>query len=110
MMEGLDKEWIYRDNKRIAAYTNIDPGHYVFRVKACNNDGVWNNEGIAIEITIKPPFYRTWWFYRFECSGNYIVDFRVHPHSDQYTGKAKCGPGRKSKSTNVGNCRIRTLS
>ncbi|MFN8145729.1 MAG: two-component regulator propeller domain-containing protein [Bacteroidia bacterium] len=62
MMEGLDKEWIYRDNKRIAAYTNIDPGHYVFRVKACNNDGVWNNEGIAIEITIKPPFYRTWWF------------------------------------------------
>ena len=61
-MEGLDKDWIYRDNKRNATYTNIDPGHYTFRVKACNNDGVWNNEGIAIEITIKPPFYRTWWF------------------------------------------------
>ena len=62
MMEGLDKDWIYRDNQRIATYTNIDPGHYTFRVKACNNDGVWNNEGIAIEITIEPPFYRTWWF------------------------------------------------
>lgn len=61
-MEGLDEDWIYRGNKRYATYTNIDPGHYVFRVKACNNDGVWNDEGISIEITIRPPFYKTWWF------------------------------------------------
>jgi hypothetical protein len=37
-------------------------GDYVFRVKGSNNDGVWNEEGIAIYITVTPPFWETWWF------------------------------------------------
>lgn len=61
-MEGLNEEWIYSGNRRYATYTNIDPGRYIFRVKASNNDGIWNEEGIAIEITITPPFWKTWWF------------------------------------------------
>ena len=61
-MEGLNDDWIYSGERHFVQYTNIDPGTYTFRVKACNNDGVWNEQGIAIEITIQPPFWKTWWF------------------------------------------------
>ena len=62
-MEGLDEDWIYTDaSKRFASYTTLPPGHYVFRVKGSNNDGVWNEEGAWIDITITPPFWMTWWF------------------------------------------------
>jgi ligand-binding sensor domain-containing protein/serine phosphatase RsbU (regulator of sigma subunit) len=63
MLEGFDKEWVYTDNRNYASYTNLDPGKYVFKVKASNNDGIWNDVGTSINIFIKPPFYKTWWFY-----------------------------------------------
>ncbi len=63
MLEGLETEWSYCGTKRNRQYTNLDPGTYRFRVKACNNDGVWNEEGTFIIIRIKPPWYKTWWFY-----------------------------------------------
>lgn len=62
MMENLNDEWTYSGTRRYATYTNIDPGEYIFRVKACNNDGVWNETGIAIKITIDPPIWKTKWF------------------------------------------------
>ncbi len=62
MMENLNEDWTYSGNRRYATYTNIDPGEYTFRVKACNNDGVWNDTGIAIKITITPPIWKTKWF------------------------------------------------
>lgn len=62
MMEGFDDKWNFVGTERKATYTNLDPGEYVFRVIAANNDGVWNNEGTAIEITITPPWWKTWWF------------------------------------------------
>ncbi|MBN2072297.1 MAG: SpoIIE family protein phosphatase [Candidatus Krumholzibacteriota bacterium] len=63
MMEGLDKDWIYTDSsKRIATYTTLQPGKYIFRVKGSNNDGIWNEEGVSIKITITPPFWKTLWF------------------------------------------------
>jgi len=62
-MEGLDKDWIYTSAaQRFATYTNLDPGKYKFRVKASNNDGIWNEEGVSLKITITPPFWQTWWF------------------------------------------------
>ena len=62
-MEGLDEDWVYTDStKRFATYTTLAPGTYVFRVKGANNDGVWNEEGTSLEITITPPFWKTWWF------------------------------------------------
>lgn len=63
MLEGFDDSWNYVGNKRTATYTNLDPGDYVFRVKGSNNDNVWNEHGVQLNITITPPFYRTWWFY-----------------------------------------------
>jgi signal transduction histidine kinase len=62
MMEGLDEDWVYAGTRRHADYPNLPPGKYVFRVKGSNNDGVWNEEGTAVRITIKPPFWGTWWF------------------------------------------------
>ncbi|MBN2356315.1 hypothetical protein JXO59_09390, partial [candidate division KSB1 bacterium] len=63
IMEGLDKDWIYVDaGKRFASYTTLGAGKYVFRVKAANNDGLWNEQGTAIRIRILPPFWQTWYF------------------------------------------------
>lgn len=62
MMEGLETAWNYVGNQQNATYTNLDPGQYTFRVKASNNDGVWNEEGTAISIIITPPYWQTWWF------------------------------------------------
>jgi signal transduction histidine kinase len=62
MMEGFDNNWYYAGNERKASYTNLDPGEYIFRVKASNNDGVWNEQGIALQIVITPPFWQTGWF------------------------------------------------
>jgi ligand-binding sensor domain-containing protein/signal transduction histidine kinase/DNA-binding response OmpR family regulator len=61
-LEGLDKDWNFVGRERKANYTNIGPGGYTFRVKASNNDGVWNEQGAAITIIITPPFWKTTWF------------------------------------------------
>ncbi|MCF7971956.1 MAG: response regulator [Methylococcaceae bacterium] len=62
-LEGFNQDWIETDSRnRIATYTNLDPGDYVFRVKASNNNGVWNEQGISLPITITPPYWQTLWF------------------------------------------------
>lgn len=62
ILEGFEKEWNYVGNQRNATYTNLDAGTYTFRVKASNNDGLWNEEGTSIKIIILPPWWETWWF------------------------------------------------
>ncbi|MBA3707097.1 MAG: hypothetical protein H0W84_14705 [Bacteroidetes bacterium] len=62
MLEGIDKDWINVGNVRTANYTDIEPGEYIFRVKGSNNDGVWNEEGTSVKLTITPPWWQTWWF------------------------------------------------
>ncbi len=62
-LEGFDEEWVSADaGKRFATYTNLDPGRYVFHVRAANKDGVWSHEAARLEITIEPPLWGTWWF------------------------------------------------
>jgi signal transduction histidine kinase len=61
MMENFDKDWIQTENKE-ATYTNLNPGNYIFRVKGANNDGLWNETGTSIRITILPPWWNTLWF------------------------------------------------
>ncbi len=62
ILEGFDKEWTNAGNKREATYTNIGPGEYVFRVKASNNDGIWNEEGTSLKLVILPAWWQTIWF------------------------------------------------
>ncbi|HEY4325418.1 MAG TPA: two-component regulator propeller domain-containing protein [Mucilaginibacter sp.] len=64
-MEGFEKDWNYVGNQHTATYTNLNPGTYTFRVKAANNNGIWNETGTAIKITIVPPYWLTWWFKTF---------------------------------------------
>ena len=61
-LEGFDKEWNYVGNRNFATYTNLSPGEYIFKVKASNCDGVWNEEGTYLKIKVLPPFWMTWWF------------------------------------------------
>jgi len=61
-LEGFDKDWVLIGNKRSATFTNLDPGRYIFKVKASNNDGLWNESGTSIVINILPRWYRTTWF------------------------------------------------
>ncbi len=62
LMEGVSNNWIYTDYKyRRATYTNLSPGNYVFRVKASNDDGIWNETGKNIHVRILPPWWRTIW-------------------------------------------------
>lgn len=62
-MEGVDADWSPPSTTRYASYTNLGGGDYVLRVKASNNDGVWNEEGATLYIRIIPPFWRTKTFY-----------------------------------------------
>jgi signal transduction histidine kinase/ligand-binding sensor domain-containing protein/DNA-binding NarL/FixJ family response regulator len=75
-MEGVDKEWVHSGRRRYAAYTDLRPGKYIFRVKGSNNDGVWNEEGTFLNITILPPWYQTYWAY-----GAYILIFLLLVYS-----------------------------
>lgn len=60
MLEGFDKDWIYTDsNKRFATYTNLSPDTYTLKVKASNNDNVWDSTPSTIKITVEPPYYLT---------------------------------------------------
>jgi signal transduction histidine kinase/DNA-binding response OmpR family regulator len=61
-LDGYDKEWVDAGSRRTAYYTGLPPGEYTFRVKASNNDGVWNEKGAALTFTLLPHFYQTAWF------------------------------------------------
>jgi ligand-binding sensor domain-containing protein/HPt (histidine-containing phosphotransfer) domain-containing protein len=60
-LEGFDDRWREVGNQRTALYTNLDAGNYIFRVKASNNDGVWNEVGKSIQVNQLPPPWKTWW-------------------------------------------------
>jgi PAS domain S-box-containing protein len=61
-LEGSDPRWVEALHERTAHYTHLSPGHYRFRVVACNNDGVWSDVGATLAITMRPYFFQTWWF------------------------------------------------
>ncbi len=61
-LEGFDPDWQYIGNKRTASYTNLNPGTYTLKIKASNNEGVWNEKGTSLKIKILPPWWMTWWF------------------------------------------------
>ncbi len=60
-LEGFEDTWNFR-KLPFLEYTNLSPGNYLLRIKAANNDGVWNKDGASIRIVVNPPFWMTWWF------------------------------------------------
>jgi ligand-binding sensor domain-containing protein len=61
-LEGVDKDWIFSKTNRLASYTNLSSGEYVFKARVANNDGVWSDKELQLRIKIEPPFWATWWF------------------------------------------------
>ena len=61
-LEGFDEDWNYVDDQRSVTFTNLDAGTYTFKIKACNNDGLWNEAGASLVIQILPPLWKTLWF------------------------------------------------
>ena len=59
ILENYDRNWIDAGTQRNAAYTNLEPGEYIFRVTASNRDGIWNKKAASIKIIINPPWWRT---------------------------------------------------
>tara|TARA_R100001369_G_scaffold92891_1_gene140937 strand:- start:10450 stop:13224 length:2775 start_codon:yes stop_codon:yes gene_type:complete len=60
-LEGYEESWNYVGKKRSATYTNLDPGNYTFKLKAANNDGVWNQSPLTLSITVLSPWWKTSW-------------------------------------------------
>lgn len=61
-MEGFDNNWRPITKNRTTTYTNLNPGEYVFKVKATNDVGIWNKTPISLKIKITPPWYAQLWF------------------------------------------------
>lgn len=61
-LEGADADWVEAGTRRAVYFDRLPPGDYTFRVAAANADGVWNEAGAGLKISVKPPFYRTFWF------------------------------------------------
>ena len=61
-LENFNEEWVDIGNSRMANYTNLDPGEYVFKIRVANSDGIWSDEIAQIRVIVEPPFWRTWWF------------------------------------------------
>jgi diguanylate cyclase (GGDEF)-like protein/PAS domain S-box-containing protein len=78
-MEGFSDRWIQLGVRRDVSFTNLDPGAYVFRVKASNSDGVWNPDSVAsVRVVVTPPYWRTWWFRLLVTGGVALVTLTLH--------------------------------
>jgi diguanylate cyclase (GGDEF)-like protein len=62
-LEGFDQDWVETRGSRQATYTNLAGGNYVFRVRAANSDGRWNDEGVALAVNVAHPPWLRWWAY-----------------------------------------------
>ncbi|KEO75606.1 hypothetical protein EL17_00495 [Anditalea andensis] len=61
MLEGFDEDWVYGNNRNHVTYTSLPRGNYLFKVKASNNDGIWNEVPLEMSVVVLPPPWRTWW-------------------------------------------------
>ena len=62
MLEGIDKDWILAGKNQSAIYNQLNDGHYIFKVRCANRDGVYSNAITTLKVIIHPPFWKTWWF------------------------------------------------
>jgi signal transduction histidine kinase/ligand-binding sensor domain-containing protein/DNA-binding response OmpR family regulator len=62
-LEGWDKDWNYVNDIRTANYSKLREGNYTFKIKVTNPDGAWSSATNLLQITVLPPWYRTWWAY-----------------------------------------------
>jgi PAS domain S-box-containing protein len=62
-LEGIMDDWVELGNRSFVTFSNLKPGDYVFHVTGSNNDLLWNEEGVTLNITVKPPYWKSTWAY-----------------------------------------------
>jgi len=88
ILEGFEKEWNHTADRRYGKYTNIPGGRYVLRLFGSNNDGVWNETGAAISITVATKPWKTWWMILvYLVSGAGILGFVIRLRTENYEKK-----------------------
>jgi len=87
-LEGYDRDWQDAGTRRQAFYSSLPPRNYTFRVKACNDSGLWNEAGASLDFFVTPAYYQTNWF-RLSCVAVFIAllwalhRWRVHQLKSQ---------------------------
>jgi len=100
-LEGQDKDWRELTDRRVS-FTNLAPKHYRFRVIACNNSGVWNEEGAALEFVIPPAWYQTYWFLA-ACVAAFLAllwafyRYRLHQLAQQFNMRLEERVGERTR-------------
>ena len=84
-LENYDTKWTIPSKERQAAYTNLSPGTYTFKVKASNADGIWNEEGASIKVIIASPWWFTWWAYIIYALLALLIGLRIHKSQQERT-------------------------
>ncbi len=77
MLEGLDKDWYHAGTRRTGRYVGIPAGEYTLKIVGSNNDGKWNDAGIALTVTVIPPFWKTTWFFALCVIGTFLLFFAI---------------------------------
>jgi signal transduction histidine kinase len=77
-LEGIDSDWQEAGGRREAFYTRLAPGKYRFRVIACNNDGLWNEQGATLDFSIVPAWFQTIWFRALCIAAAMLMIWGVH--------------------------------
>ena len=76
-LENFNEQWIDNGNSNSATFTNLSSGDYIFKVKASNNDGVWNDNPAELKIKILPPPWFTWWAYLIYCGSGFGILYLI---------------------------------
>jgi len=101
-LEGQNQSWHEVVNDRKVQYTNLAPGNYRFRVLACNNSGVWNEQGDALDFVIPPAWYQTSWFFSL-CAAAFLAllwalhHARVHYLARQFSRTLETRVGERTR-------------
>jgi len=101
-LEGQDQDWREVVNDREVQYSNLAPKHYRFLVKACNNNGVWNEEGAALDFVIPPAWYQASWFLAV-CLAAFLAllwalyQYRLHQLSQQFNLRLEERVGERTR-------------
>ncbi len=77
-LEGFDNDWINSANKNYAVYTNVSPGNYRFLIQGTNSDGEWSDKIAVLTLVIKPPIYKTWWFYLIMAAFVFVTGYLLY--------------------------------
>jgi signal transduction histidine kinase/ligand-binding sensor domain-containing protein/DNA-binding response OmpR family regulator len=109
LMKGLDKGWTELKRNRKVYFTQLQPGHYTFVVKAANNNGTWTQKETSIEIDIAPPFWESVWAYIAYCllfllTGYYLL--RSYHHKTREKNKRIIETLENDKEKQIYNAKI----